>query len=212
MGLRLEQWSGARKYLTAQAGTEFRAASDRFELTTTAEYGRALASHPSYTRGTVGATWTSSIGLQRTSWSVRAGFDAVSRETPLGLWPVASGDLVWAIPLRAHSRTTEGLLPGATTGRSMIHGGLSGDQPIYRVGPLTLAVGLFLDGADILHAADGARPHRLYLDAGGGLRIGILDGQLGVLRIDLATGLLDRSTALTIGMQQRWPPIRERAR
>jgi hypothetical protein len=39
------------------------------------------------------------------------------------------------------------------------------------------------------------------------LRIGILDGQLGTLRIDLATGRTDRRTALTVGMHQRWPPF-----
>jgi hypothetical protein len=41
------------------------------------------------------------------------------------------------------------------------------------------------------------------------LRIGILDGQLGTLRIDLATGLTDRRTALTVGMHQRWPPFHQ---
>jgi hypothetical protein len=94
----------------------------------------------------------------------------------------------------------------------MIHGGLSGDHPIYRRGPFTLALGIFLDGAEIVHPADGSGRDRFYLDAGGGIRIAILDGQLGVLRIDLATGLTDRRTALTAGMHQHWPPFRERAR
>jgi hypothetical protein len=42
----------------------------------------------------------------------------------------------------------------------------------------------------------------------GGIRIGILDGHLGVLRIDLATGLTDRRTAMTVGWHQGWPPFR----
>ncbi len=205
-GLRLEQWSGARKYLSMSAGTEFRAAGDRFTLSGSFDHGQALAQHPSYSRGGVRAMWSSSLGLEHATWSSRIGVDLVSHETPLGLWPVASGDLAWAIPLRAHSRTTAGLLPGATAGRSMIHGGLSGDQPVYRWGPFTFALGVFLDGAEILHPADGSSRNRLYLDAGGGLRIALLDGHLGVLRLDLATGLLDRNTALTIGMQQEWPP------
>lgn len=204
--LRLDQWSGARKYLAFSTGTAFRAAGDRFTLTGSFERGQALAQHSSYGRGGVRAMWTSSLGLQRASWSSRIGVDLVSHQAPLGLWPVASGDLTWAIPLRAHDRTTADLLPGATAGRSMIHGGLSGDQPVYRLGPFTLALGLFLDGAEILHPADGSSRDRLYLDAGGGLRVGLLDGQFGVLRIDLATGLLDRNTALSIGMQQQWPP------
>ncbi len=208
VGFRLEQWSGARKYLAASAGTEFRAAADRFVLATSVEYGQALATHPSYTRGSVGALWTSSIGLQRASWSTRVGVDLVSQRTPLGLWPVASGDLDWAIPLRAHPRTSGGMLPGATAGRSMIHGGLSGDHPVRRAGPFTLAVGLFLDGAEIFSPADGSGRDRFYLDAGGGIRIGILDGHLGVVRVDLATGLTDRRTAITVGLHQSWPPFR----
>lgn len=211
-GLGLEQWSGGRKYLAVSAGTAFRAAADRFILATSVDYGQALTTHPSYARGSVGAMWTSSIGLQRASWSARLGLDLVSHGAPLGLWPVASGDLAWAIPLRAHSRASDGMLPGATTGRSMIHGGLSGDQPVYRAGPVTLTVGAFLDGAEIVHSSDGSGRDRFYVDAGGGLRIGILDGQLGVLRIDLATGLTDRRTAITVGMHQSWPPMREGAR
>lgn len=74
-----------------------------------------------------------------------------------------------------------------------------------------LAAGLFLDGAEIRNPADGSGRDRFYLDAGGGLRMGILDGQLGVLRIDLATGLTDRGTAITVGLHQSWPPFRKSA-
>jgi hypothetical protein len=208
-GLRFERWSGGREYLTATAGTEFRAASDRLVLTTTVDYGQALASHPSYGRGNVRAMWSSSVGLDHASWSTRLGLDMASGHAPLGVWPVASGDLPWAIPLRAHPRTSEGLLPGATAGRSMLHGGLSGDHPIYRGGLFTLAAGIFLDGAEIMGPADGSGRDRFYLDAGGGIRIGILDGHLGILRVDLATGLTDHRSAITVGMHQSWPPFRE---
>ncbi|MEO8634930.1 MAG: C39 family peptidase [Gemmatimonadales bacterium] len=212
IGIRFERWSGARRYLAATAGTELRAASDRFVFMTNLEYGQALAAHPSYTRGTVRAMWSSSIGFRRTTWSTRLGVDQASNRTPLGLWPVASGDLSWTVPLRAHARTSNDLLQGATTGRRMFHGGLSGDQPIYRAGPFTLAAGLFLDGVAVMSPADGSRRDRLYLDAGGGLRIGVLDGHLGTLRVDLATGLTDRRTAISMGIHQSWPPFRELAR
>jgi hypothetical protein len=210
-GLRFERWSGGRKYLDVTAATEFRAAGDRFLLTTGVEYGQALATHPSYTLGNVRGLWTSSVGISRASWSTRVGLDLASRHAPLGVWPVASGDIPWAIPLRAHPRTSDGLLPGATAGRSMLHGGVSGDHPVFRAGPFMLAAGLFLDGAEIRNPADGSGRDRFYLDAGGGLRMGILDGQLGVLRIDLATGLTDRGTAITVGLHQSWPPFRKSA-
>jgi hypothetical protein len=151
--------------------------------------------------------WTSSVGLRRATWSGRLGLDQASSRAPLGLWPVASGDIPWAIPLRAHPRTSDGLLPGATAGRSMLHGGLSGDHPLFRAGPFAFAAGVFLDGAEIRHPADGSARDRFYLDAGGGLRVGILDGHLGILRVDLATGLADRATAFTVGIHQSWPPF-----
>jgi hypothetical protein len=211
-GIGLERWSGKREFLALWAGTDFRTAADRLVLNTELELGQSLLSSPSYLRGRLGATWASTLGIGRASWSTNVGVELVSARTPLGLWPVASGDLAWAIPLRAHPRQRDGLLPGATSGRSMFHGGLSGDQPFYRMGPFTFALGLFLDGAEVLHPIDGSGRDRFFLDAGGGLRIGLVDGQLGVLRIDLATGLTDRSTALTAGLHQSWPPLMNRSR
>lgn len=206
-GLRLDRWPGDREYLAATAGTEFRAAGDRFALTTTVEYGQALVTHPSYSRGNVRAIWSSSTGLSRATWSTRLGLDLASSNAPLGLWPQASGDIPWSIPLRAHAWSRNGLLPGNTTGRSILHGGVSGDHPLWRVGPFTLAAGLFLDGAEIQDPADGALRNHFYVDAGGGLRIAILDGHLGIVRIDLATGLTDHASAITVGMHQSWPPF-----
>lgn len=108
----------------------------------------------------------------------------------MGLWPVAGADLSWAIPLRAHS--------AARRGRTIVYGGLAGDRPVARVGPIVMAVGVFLDGVGILD--------RLYLDGGAGLRIGLAGGQFGVVRVDLARGLLvDRRVALTAGFHRRWP-------
>jgi len=194
------------------AGAEFRAAGDRLVIATTGQYAHALANHPSWTRGDVRAQWSSAVGLSRRSWSARLGVDLTSHNAPLGVRPVASGDDPWVIPLRAHPRTLDGLLQGATTGQTMVHGGLSGDQPVYGAGLLTLAVGIFIDGAQIMDPADGSGRNRLHLDAGGGIRIGILDGQLGIVRVDLATGLTTHRSAITVGLHQNWPPFRNNAR
>jgi hypothetical protein len=211
-GLGWERWSGGRQYLDLTAGAEFRAAGDRLVVATTGHYARALANHPSWLRGDVRAQWSSAVGLSRRSWSARLGADLTSRNAPLGVRPVASEHDPWVIPLRAHPRTLYGLLPGATTGQGMVHGGLSGDQPVYRAGLFTLAVGVFLDGAQIMNPADGSGRDRLHVDAGGGIRIGILDGELGVVRVDLATGLTARRSAITVGLHQSWPPFRNATR
>ena len=157
--------------------------------------------------------WTSSLGLGRAAWSTRLGVDWASPDAPLGTWPVVSGNLSWAIPLRAHSQPGGELLPGWSVGRGIIHAGLAGDHPVYRVGPLIVAAGMFLDGARVIAAADGLVNDRFYLDGGGGLRIGVADGQLGVIRIDLAKGLLDGGrVALTVGVHRSWPPFQQGSR
>lgn len=206
--LRFERWSGNRDYLTVSVGAELRALGNRLALTATSEHAFALSTHPTYARGGARATWASSRGLGRAAWSTQLGFDWASTHAPLGTWPVAGGNLSWAIPLRAYPVTGGEPLAGRSTGRGIIHASLGGDQPVYRVGPLVLAVGVFLDGAEVIEAADGSVNDRFYLDGGAGIRIGIAEGQLGVLRIDLARGLVtDRRSALTVGVHQSWPPF-----
>jgi hypothetical protein len=203
--LRLERWSGGRKYLGVSAGAEVRAAGDRFALSVTGEHALALAAHPAHSRGGARAMWASSSGLGRAAWSARLGYDWASASAPLGARPVTGGNLVWAIPLRAGALSPAGVVTGKSVGRGIFHAGLSGDHPVHRVGPLILAAGLFLDGARVNGAADGSED-RFHLDAGAGLRIGLAEGQLGVLRLDFARGVLEAGrSAMTVGVHQSWP-------
>ena len=208
--VRLERWSEHRGYLAVSGGTELRTRDNRFGFTATTEHAIALAAHPSYTRASAAATWASSLGLRRAAWSTRLGFEWASTNAPLGTWPVAGGNLSWAIPLRADG--LGGLLAGRNTGRAIIHSGLAGDHPITRVGPLILAAGVFLDGARVMAAADNSVGDRFYLDGGAGIRIGIAEGQLGILRIDWARGLLDQRSALTVGVHRSWPAFTKGSR
>ncbi len=204
--LRLERWSGDRRHLAASVGAELRARDNRLQMAARGEHAFALAAHPSYTSAGVRAAWASSLGLSRAGWSVRSGFDWADTQAPRGTWPVAGGALPWTLPLRAHVPTGGGLLLGRSVGRGILHAGLAGDLPLFRTGPLVIAAGLFLDAARISASVDGSPDARLYLDGGAGLRAGIADGQMGVLRIDLARGLAaDRRFALTLGVHQSWP-------
>ena len=213
VALRFERWSGGRRYLAPFVGSEVRARDNRFVLAARAEHAVALTDQPSYSSGGAQAAWASSLGLVRAAWSARLGFDWVGRHAPLGAWPVAGADLSWALPLRAHTLTHDGRIQGGRAGRAVTSGGLASDRPIYRNGPLVVAAGVFLDAARIAHAADGAPDAHVYVDGGGGLRIGLADGQLGVLRIDLARSLVtDRGTMLTLGVHRSWPLFQQDAR
>jgi hypothetical protein len=209
-GLRLERWSANRRYLVASAGAELRALDDRFVLSARTAHALALQAPAPYTSAAGHAAWASSLGLSRATLSARLGFEWVDHNAPLGTWPAAGGDLSWALPLRAHTSTIGGVVPGRNTGQAIFTAGLSGDHPVYRTGPLVFAAGVFLDAARIATAADGS-PDRFHLDAGAGLRIGMGNGLRGVLRIDMARSLIsDRDAALTVGVHRAWPVLRTR--
>jgi hypothetical protein len=88
----------------------------------------------------------------------------------------------------------------------MLHAGLAGDHPIARLGPLAVGAGAFLDAARVVASTGDGSSNRWFLDGGFGLRIGLVEGQLGVIRLDLATGLTgDHRSALTIGIHPSWP-------
>jgi hypothetical protein len=191
----------------ASGGAEFRAVDNRLGVTANAGYAVPLSTQPGYMRSGVRASWTSAPGLSKRSWSTRLGFDWASNDAPLGALPAVGGNFAWAIPLRAHALAEGGLLAGRSAGRGIVHAGLAGDQPVHTVGPLVFALGVFLDGARVMDAADASVEDRFYLDGGAGVRVGIAGGQLGVLRIDVARGLVtDRQTAVTIGLHHAWPP------
>lgn len=210
VAFRLERWSGDRRYLAGSIGADVRARDDRFELTAKTEYAVALSAHPSYTTGWARAAWASSLGLSRAAWSARLGFDWAGRHAPLGTWPMAGKDLAWALPLRAHTLTTGDALAGRSAGRAITSAGLAADRPFFRKGPLVFGAGLFFDAAQIFSPADGSRENRFYLDGGSGLRIGLADGQMAVLRIDVSRGLVsDRRTAVTVGIHRSWPFFRQ---
>ncbi|HWA16010.1 MAG TPA: hypothetical protein VG817_06245, partial [Gemmatimonadales bacterium] len=202
--LRYDRWSGARRYLVVGQMNELRLARDRFTLRTTAETGVASGSGSSYLLGSMRARWASSPLLQRRSWSIRYGWDLADASVPVGLWPFASGDVPWSIPLRAHPLTEDNLLPSATIARTVMHGGFAIDQPFYRAPLVSVALGGFVDLATMSDRLNGGS-NRTFVDAGGGLRLGLADGALGVFRIDLATGLNDDRTALTVGFHREWP-------
>jgi hypothetical protein len=186
------------------ATTELREADDRLTLGTLLEWGPSVSGASSYWLAGARAQWASSHLLRTTLWTARLGVNHASRMAPAGLWPAASGDVPQAIPLRAHPYNENDRLPTGTIGRLLLHGGVAVDQPVYRTGPFTFALGVFVDAVQVNTSLSGRRD-RFLVDAGGGLRLGLLDGLLGVLRIDLATGLNENVTGLTVGLERKWP-------
>jgi len=207
LSLTYDRWSADRNFLGVSAKLDVYARDDRLRIRAGGTQAAGLSGTGAYTQLEAGARWASAITIARPSWSARVGVNWASEGTPQGAWPIVGTNLEWAIPLRAHSATAGGLLNPASTGRRVAHAGLTTDYPVHRFGVIVLAAGAFLDGARIDHGADGSGANRWLLDLGGGVRLGVGDGKLGVFRLDLAHGLTDGKAAVTIGVQREWPPF-----
>jgi hypothetical protein len=205
-GVRLERWASEGDLLALSIGGALHGSNDRLLLTAQGERAVALSEAPGYGRVRVGAAWWSMPDGAGVTWSARVGTDWISGGAPRGLWPIAGGDLARAIPLRAHPLIVDHRLPAARTGQTIVHGGVAGDHHLATIGPVTLAAGLFLDGADVIATEEDVMRHRRYLDGGAGVRVGMASAPGMQLRIDLARGLLtDHRWGLTVGLAQPWP-------
>ncbi len=207
VGLRLEAWTRGDRALAVTLGTARHWLDDRAVVAVVGEQALPLGRGTGYARISVSLAWRSPVAAHRLDWSGRLGGDWASVRTPLGLRPMAGGDPARRIPLRAHPLIRSDLLVARQAGRGVIHGGFAVDRHIADVDRLTLAVGLFLDGAQVMLPADGSSRSTRFLDAGIGVRVGAIGNTGMALRLDLARGLLeDRRWALSAGLQQPWPP------
>ncbi|HYW49731.1 MAG TPA: hypothetical protein VE861_03945, partial [Gemmatimonadaceae bacterium] len=213
LGARLENWSDRGENIVASGGVGLHDTDDHVALLIEGERAVAREGGTPYDRLRWRGLWTPPADRWRNTWSLRIGTDWTSATTPLGLQPLAAGDLGRDIPLRAHPYIIDGALPSRRIARAITHGGVSADRAVGSRGPLTLAAGIFLDAAHLMSAADGLPRARTYLDAGAGVRIGTSASSWSAVRIDVARGLLsDRRWGISAGLAPQWPARLGRAR
>jgi hypothetical protein len=143
------------------------------------------------------ADWRSRTHNEGNVWLARAGEEIVPRNAPLALWPGAGTGQGRDLLLRAHPLLHDGVIRGGAFGPRLTHGGAEWRrwmQPGKK--PLRIAPAIFLDVArstpGIVTSVDGWQS-----DAGAGLRVAVPGS--GVVRIDVAHGLRDGRSALSIG-------------
>jgi hypothetical protein len=170
-----------------------RLASDRLSLQGSGSF--MGGSFTAWTATTL-AEWRSSRPHQGSVLIARGGLEFTSNEAPLALWPGAGLGHARATLLRAHSLLDDGVMTGDVFGRRLYSAGTEFRhwmKPITSV--LRWAPALFVETAraDRRIEPDAA----WHVDAGAGIRVAIPGSQ--VLRIDLAKGLRDGSTVVSIG-------------
>lgn len=199
-----DRWHGRGQHLFFGAAVERRLAADRLALRLDSTAWTSVgARRGAFMKGGVSATWRSAAEevASPTAWHGTVGVRVVGGEAPFDLWPGAGlGELREPL-LRAHPLAEDGSIRPGGVGRSLFHGTLEHRRRLAQLGPVGLSAAVFTDVARIGSPVPlGNRDHGsvLEIDAGAGLRLR-LPGQPGLLRLDLAKGLLDGATSFSAG-------------
>ena len=193
VSLGVDDWSPRGRALALGGAVEQRAWGDHLSLLAN---GTMTAGKSSAWATGVGAQWRSSVRNEGQTVLARLGVDIASEAAPLALWPGAGVGHARPALLRAHPLLDAGVITGEVFGRRVYSAGAEWrrwTRPLK--GVIRFAPALFVDAA---HAE-----HRLvagdawHVDAGAGVRVAIPGSQ--VFRVDVAKGLRDGNTRVSIG-------------
>lgn len=186
-------WKDRGTTFAVGARLDQRLASDRLSLQGS---GSVIGGSFTAWTATTLAEWRSSRPHQGSVVIARGGLEFTSNEAPLALWPGAGLGHARTTLLRAHSLLDDGVVTGDVFGRRLYSAGTEFRhwmKPIRSV--LRWAPAMFVDTA---RADRRIEPEAAWhVDAGAGIRVAIPGSQ--VLRIDLAKGLRDGNTVVSIG-------------
>jgi hypothetical protein len=174
-----------------------RLARDHVSLRASGEVWTAGPSGGRPTAGSLTAGWRSTRAATDPRWLARAGMASASAEAPFDLWPGAGTGHARAPLLRAHPLLRDGVVQGPVFGRRLAHGTLEYQHPLFRSLPGRVHLAGFADAARAWRRADGSASP-LHVDVGIGVRLAV-PGIGGSARIDVARGVRDGGTALSVG-------------
>jgi hypothetical protein len=191
--LTVERWPGRRA--VGVGGTiERHLAGDRVVVSAR---GTRWSAGAAVWRGSADARWRSRGETGGSVWDIAAGADAVGDGAPLAWWPGAGTGHGRAAFLRAHPLVRSGVIRDGVFGRRLLHASMEWRRWRPSGGIVRIAPAVFLDMARAWRVetiGDG----RAHADAGIGMRMRVPGA--GTLRVDLARGLRDGRTALSIGL------------
>ncbi len=199
LGAALDKWVDRGAYLSLAGGVETRWAGERLALGAQAASWTSLARGAPFAAGGLTLAWCSRGLDSGDAWQGRLGLSSASAEAPLALWSGAGTGQGRTPLLRAHPLLVGGGIDGPMFGRRLVHGTIERQIWPWMLGPLELGWAFFVDGA---RAWETGRADRVpwQADGGAGLRLRRL-GMKGQLRIDAALGMVDGSSAISLGWQ-----------
>lgn len=197
----LYRWPGRGRAGALGGGLEWRSPDDRLAAggRTTGWSGPGGGS--AFARWRVALAGRSAAGRRGFVARGRLGYRAATAGAPPSEWPGAGVGIARSALLRAHPLLDEGILRGVAFGRRLASAGGEANLWLEGIGPLRVAPAAFVDAARAWGRIGDTSPSDLHVDVGLGLRLaGGSDG--GTLRVDLARGLRDGETTLSLG----WTP------
>jgi predicted double-glycine peptidase len=143
-------------------------------------------------------SWCSTPDVARASWSVTAGQSLSTASTPRALWMGAGTGEGRPLLLRAHPLLDANVISGPLFGRRIAFSTAEYQHPLRLTPAGIVGVAAFVDTARAWSGLAGPGASPLEVDAGVGLRLKV--SQRGdTARIDVARGLRDGGTVLSIG-------------
>ena len=198
-GFALDRWAGIGRTAALSGQAELWPWLDRLSVEFQAAGWRG--SGESFGVGGVRARFRSKTGWSGTMLLADGGMTVASSTAPASLWPGADTGHARDVLLRAHPLLEDGVIEGGVFGRRVGFGSVETQRWLAPVaqGFVRVAPAVFLDVARASRGLASTDTHTQY-DMGAGLRISLLGA--GVLRVDVAHGLRDGATALSVGWQK----------
>jgi predicted double-glycine peptidase len=203
----LDSWNGGslpdRKAVFVGGSIDRRLFQDRVSLAANASRWTSIAGGDGFNAAGARAFARSSNATNGWVALGIAGTERVSDDAPLGLWPGAGDGRARPPLVRAHPLLDDGVIAmdgSSVFGRTLAYGSVEAQRWFERPSIVRIAPAAFVDVARASRRG-AAGVESAQVDVGAGVRVKI-PGASGVLRVDVARGLRDGATAVTLG----WMP------
>ncbi len=183
-GTGIDRWNDGATHLSILGEIERRFAGDHVAVNL---QSRAAVS---FGAATLSTRWRSSLDAI-SGWQAAAVLAAVTPDAPLDLWSGGDTGVVRSTLLRAHPLLDDGAIRASELRRVLPNASLEYQRRVASHPVLQVGWAAFVDATN----------H--HVDSGLGLRFK-LRGSPNLLRIDLARGVRDGATALSVSLQSVW--------
>jgi len=198
-GVAFERWTDRSNDVALSAGVEHWLAADHVRVQ--ADVTQAIGASSYTTSGVTAAARSTTRSTGFVLFGV-AGYRAATLSSPTFVWPGADTGHARDVLLRAHPLLDDGIISDGAFGRRLAFATAEAQRwTALRRLPARVAPAVFVD---LARATRGLAfsDTQLHVDAGAGVRVAL--PAAGVLRADVARGLRDGGTVVSVAWDRRW--------